>query len=73
MGEWECEWALRGEGNGRNGKDMIRNGNDRSGYGGRTWEWAVRGGRNGKGRTRNRNSRTENGGRTHNDRLPLQS
>jgi hypothetical protein len=36
-GEWEC--ALRGEGN---GKGRTRNGNDRLGYGGKTWEWAVR-------------------------------
>jgi hypothetical protein len=28
------------------------NENDRSGYGGRTWDWVVRGGGNEKGRTR---------------------
>jgi hypothetical protein len=39
------EWALRGEGN---EKDMTRNENNRSGYGGRTWEWDARGGGMGK-------------------------
>jgi hypothetical protein len=43
---------LRGEGNGGNGKDRTMNENDRSGYGGRTWDWVVRGGGNEKGRTR---------------------
>jgi hypothetical protein len=46
-----------------NGKGST--GNGRTGNGGRTWEWVVRGG-GGIGRTRNVNDRTRNG------RLPLQ-
>jgi hypothetical protein len=46
-----------------NGKGST--GNGRTGNGGRTWEWVVRGG-GGIGRTRNVNGRTRNG------RLPLQ-
>jgi hypothetical protein len=45
-----------------NGKDRTMNGNDRLGYGGRTWKWAMWGGGNRKGKTRNENARTGNGG-----------